>query len=85
MEGKMKTIVEKEIGGDGAKAGLYLDDGKLKAEVSYPVAKVVEAIVKPLDPLKEKLKALIPGNWDDPLVESAFEGAKTEIVKLLSE
>lgn len=87
----MKTIVEKTqaIGGDGGQVsgGLYVGDGKLKVTVegTYPIDKIVDAITKPLDPLKEKLKALIPGTWDDPLVDKAFEAAKAEIVKVLSE
>lgn len=87
----MKTIIEKEmeVGGDGAKAsgGFYVEEGmlKAKAEIMYPIAKVVDAVVKPLDPLKEKLKALIPGDWDNPYIDKAFDDAKQAIAKMLSE
>lgn len=81
----MKTIVEKPLGEDGAKAALVLADGYLEARVSYPLAKVADAVMKPLDPLREKLKNIIPGDWDNPIVDKIFDEAKEELTKLFTE
>lgn len=73
-----KVIVGGGIGGDGGAYALKVEGGLLKAEVGYPVAKI-------LDPIKknfvDKLKALIPGSWDDALIDAAW----AEAVKVLSE
>lgn len=81
----MKTIIKEKIGGDGAEAALVVEAGMLRAQVSYPIAPLVDAVVKPVDKLKEELKKLIPGNWDDPIIDGLFSGAKAELTKLLSE
>lgn len=81
----MKTIFEHDLGPDGAKGGLYLEKGSLVAKVSTPVNELVDRLVAPLDPLKEQLKAAIPGDWDNSIIDGIFNGAKAEITKLLSE
>lgn len=81
----MRKIYEHEIGSDGAKAGLYVEAGLLEIKASYPVVKILDIVTKPLDPLKEKLKNLIPGDWDGPLIDKAFQEAKDLMAKLLSE
>lgn len=81
----MKTILEKPVGADGGKVGLYVEDGNLEVKIQYPVAKIVQPIKTALDPLKAKLEALIPGDWDNPLIDKAFDAAFDEIVKLLAE
>lgn len=81
----MKTLFEKEIGSEGAKASLVIDGGMLEAKVSYPVVKLVEKALAPLDGLKKKIEDLIPGDLENKLVDEAFAAAKTEIAKLLSE
>jgi len=80
-----KTIYEKEIGSDGAKAGLYVDGQNLSLHVSYPLAKVVEPATKAVDSLIDKLEKLIPGDWDKPMLEKVKEEYKEELVKLLAE
>lgn len=80
-----KVLVEKAIGGDGAKASLVIEGGSLQAVVSYPIAGLVDGVVKQLDPLKAKLEALIPGDWENPLVDKAFAEIKDQLTKLLSE
>lgn len=81
----MKTIVEKEFGGDGAKAALALDGGNLVAQVSYPIAKLAQPLNDIIDKAINGLEAVIPGDWDKALLEPARVSAKAEILKLLSE
>lgn len=82
----MKTIYEHEIGGDGGMTGAYLNGGQVFVRVSYPVTKLVDPVMAQLDPLKEKLKSIVPfDSATDPLIDAAFAEAKAEIIKLLSE
>lgn len=81
----MKTIVEKEFGGDGAKASLGLDGSNLVAQVSYPIGKLVQPLNDIVDKAINGLEAAIPGDWDKALLEPARASAKAEILKLLSE
>lgn len=87
----MKEIVkfEKELGADGAKAAgsLVIQEGSIKAqvEVSYPLAKIVEPVTNALDKAIDKLKAAIPGEWDDALLDKVKVEYKEEITKLLAE
>lgn len=86
----MKQLVHFPLGSK-ASGALSIDSGNLQvgvtgqfgdvvidAKVGYPVAKV-------LDPVKknfvDKLKALIPGTWDDALIDKAWD----EAVALVSE
>lgn len=87
----MKDIVkiDQAIGGDGGKiqAGLGVQGDQLAAQVvvTYPIAKIVEPATQALDAALDKLKAAIPGDWDDKLIENVKVSYKTELVKLLSE
>jgi hypothetical protein len=89
----MKQLLSLPIGPQGS-AALAIDAGKLRLSggygspsepgfdatlsVGYPVADL-------LDPVKknfvDKLKALIPGTWDDVLIDKAW----LEAVALISE
>jgi len=79
---------EKEIGNDGAKVqgGLVISEGMLKAEVSvnYPLAQIVEPVTSLLDKAIDKLKAAIPGEWDDALLDKVKSEYKDELSKFLS-
>jgi len=86
----MKQIAEfnKELG-DGASAtgALVIEEQLLKAkvEVSYPVSKIVEPATKALDQLLDKIKAAIPGTWDDVLIDKFKAEYKDDLVKIISE
>lgn len=79
----MKTIYEHPIGGDGGKAGAYVDESNITVSVSYPISKVIEPATKAVDNLLDKLKDLIPGNWDDPIIEGLKDEYKKDLVKLI--
>ncbi len=86
----MKQIAafDKPIGADGHAGGsVGIEGDKLKIELhaTYPIAKIVEPATTALDKQLDKLKAAIPGTWDDALVESFKAEYKQELVKLLSE
>lgn len=87
----MKNLVsfDQMIGSDGGKIGgaiaIENSDLVIQAKVSYPLEKVVEPATKAVDALLVKLEAMIPGDWDKPLIEKVKEEYKTELVKLLSE
>lgn len=80
----MKAIVEKEFGGDGAKAGLYLDENALVAKVIYPLEKVLKPVNDVIDAAIDKVEASIPGDWDKAVLEPIRVAAKEQLVKLLS-
>jgi hypothetical protein len=86
----MKDLVkfDKELGADGAKVegGLVLNEGFIQAEVSikYPMAKIIQPATDALDKLIDKLKAAIPGDWDDAILEKAKTEYKEELQKFLS-
>ncbi len=82
--GMMKTLIEKEIGTDGAKAGLYVDASVLQLTVSVPLMVAATPLLNALDPLKAKLEAIIPGDWENPLVDKAFADIKAEILALIT-
>ena len=87
----MKKVVEfdKEIGGDGAKAsggvGVEGDQVVAQVKISYPIAKIVEPATKAIDAALDKLKNLIPGDWDNPMIDKIKAEYKEELVKLLGE
>ncbi len=74
----MKKILEGAIGKDGGTYGLSIEDGNLVAKVGYPVSQVLEPLKKNF---VDKLKAVIPGDWDDALIDKAWQ----EAVDYLSE
>lgn len=88
----MKQIVgiEKTLGDSGkvqAQLGVQGENlvGKVTAEVTYPIIKVVEPATKALDSALDKLEKAIPGDWDKPLIEKIKAEYKEELVKLLAE
>ena len=68
----MKSIISGDIGHDGGKYALEVESGNLQAKIAIPLVKV-------LDPIKvnfvDKLKRLIPGEWDDKLIDEAWAKA----------
>lgn len=81
----MKTIVEQAVGGDGAKAGLYVEGDQLTIKVGYPIAKLVSPITDVIDAAIDKIEALVPGDWDKALLEPIRAEAKAALVKVLAE
>lgn len=67
----MKKLVDGKLGADGTYA-LAVEEGNLTAKVGYPVMKILEPIKKNF---VDKIKALIPGDWDDKLIDEAWESA----------
>ena len=86
----MKDLVgfDQEIGGDGAKVkgslGIEMDQMKLQVAVTYPIAKVIEPVMKVLDGLVDQVEQLIPGD-QVALAQGLKNQAREELVKLLSE
>lgn len=80
----MKAIVEKDIGGDGAKAGLYMDEQFISVELKYPTAKLVEPITKVADSAIDKLEELIPGD-QKAYAAKLKEQVRQEIAKIFAE
>ncbi len=68
----MKTLVSMPVGGDGGSVALGVDGKDLALSVRYPMAKALEP-VKAL--FVDKLKAIIPGTWDDMLIDKAWSEA----------
>lgn len=81
----MKVIYEHEVGGDGGKAGAYIDGDQLAVKVSYPLAKVLMPVNDVIDSLINKIEAAIPGDWDKAVLEPIRVAAKAELVSLLAE
>ncbi len=81
----MKTVIESPIGGDGAVAGVYIDAGMLSAKISLPVAKLAEPIVVELEVLRAKLEDVIPGDWENPLVDAAFGAIEDQVKKIFAD
>lgn len=78
----MKTIYEHAIGGDGAVAGLYEDEGFLIEQVKYPIAKAIEPGDKFIDSAVDTLEAKIPGDWDKVVLEPARAAGHAWLKKL---
>lgn len=68
----MKELVRAPIGGDGGAIVVNVTELDLILAVAYPKAKVLEPIKKNFI---DKLKAIIPGTWDDILIDKAWEDA----------
>lgn len=58
----MKTIIEKEIGADGAKVGVYTDGVSFMLIESYPVSKILSPVDALVDKAIDKIEQLIPGD-----------------------
>lgn len=87
----MKTLasIQKEIGADGAAltglVGVEQSNLVVRAEIQMPLNKVIEPATKAVDGLLDKLKAAIPGTWDDVMIDKFKEEYKADLVKLLAE
>lgn len=86
----MKDLAKYDValGSDGkAKAaiGVEADQLVIAISASYPIAKIIEPATTAIDNLLTKLEALIPGDWDKPLIEKVKAEYKVELIKLLSE
>lgn len=80
-----KVIYETAVGGDGGKAGLYVDGGDISVKATFPIAKIVEPATKALDAALDKLAQVIPGDWDNALIEKVKVEYKEELIKLIAE
>lgn len=80
----MKSIVTKEIGGDGAAAELLIGEGKLAVQVSYPLEKIVEPLTSVVDKVVDKLEQFIPGDQTG-LAAQIKADARKELAELLAE
>lgn len=80
----MKTIYEHTIGGDGAMAGLYIEDGFVVEKVKYPIAKAAQPAHEFIDNTINSLEARIPGDWEKIALEPARVAAHAAIDKLTS-
>lgn len=86
----MKKLVgvEKGLGSDGeieAQLGVEAQHFVAQVAVKYPVAKVIEPATKAVDNLLDKLKNLIPGDWDNAPIDKVKEEYKEQLIKLISE
>lgn len=87
----MKTIyaIERTVGGDGlavsGEVGVQESNLKVQVALEYPIEMIVKPATTAVDGLIDKLKILIPGTWDDALLEDLKKEYKEELVKLLSE
>lgn len=72
----MKELISKPIGADGGVASIAIDAGMLELKVGYPVAKIVEPLKSKI---VDKLKAFIPGTWDDVLIDKAWAELVAEL------
>jgi hypothetical protein len=73
-------IIEKEIGGDGAKAGLYVEGSDLALKVTYPIAKIVDPIAEIADKAIDKVEQWIPLDQ-----KALAESLKLEVREKLAE
>jgi len=81
----MKVVYEAPVGGDGGKAGLYIEGDQVEMKVSYPLAKVLGPVNDVIDAAINKIEAAIPGDWDKAVLEPIRIAAKAELVSLLAE
>ena len=81
----MKALYEHELGSDGGLAGFYIDGKMVEVKVGYPIAKLLDPVLEKLNPLADRLKELIPGNFEDAIVDDLVVKIKAEVVKLITE
>ena len=72
----MKELLKQGMG-DGALV-ISVDQGQLELKAQFPVAKILEPMKAQIF---DKVKAAIPGTWDDALIDALYEA----MVKALSE
>lgn len=79
---------DQEIGDSGLKVGGALgvnaSDLSINIALKYPLEKVLEPVLKVVDAAFDKIEDLIPGD-QKAIALGLKEGARKEIVKLLSE
>lgn len=80
----MKTVYEHEVGGDGAMAGLYIEDGFAVLKIKYPLAKAMDPADKFLDKSIDSIENTIPGDWDKLILEPARAFGHEELKKLVA-
>lgn len=74
----MKEFYRGPLGNTGGELVVKSEDRKLKAELSHPIDPVL-ALVKAN--FVDKLKKIIPGTWDDVLIDQAWERAVSEVIE----
>lgn len=67
-----RNLVDGEIGHSGVKYDVGTENGMLKVQLEYPIVKILEPIKANF---VDKLKKLIPGSWDDLLIDEAWAEA----------
>lgn len=78
----MKTIYEHDLGGDGAKAGAYIDEKNVTVSVSYPIVKVIAPAMVVIDNLIDKIEKLVPGDQTGIAAKLKAE-AQAELAQLI--
>lgn len=80
----MKPIYEHSVGGDGAIAGLYIDEegGFIVEQVKYPLNKALEPADKFIDSSIDGLEAKL--GWAKPVLEGLRAAAHAALKKLVS-
>ena len=81
----MKDLYSVNIGGDGGKASIGVDGPDLALSVKFPLAKIVKPATDVLDAQLDKLKALIPGSWDDAAIDKFKAEYHAALLEKLSE
>lgn len=83
---KVIAKYETAMGADGkigASIGIEGEDLAVEMKGKYPLKKVVEPATQALDNLLDKLKAAIPGTWDDKLIDQFKLEYKQDLVQLI--
>ena len=85
----MKAIyeIQKEVGQITLDGKIGVVEKKLKIELAalYPIEALVSPATDALDQMLDKLEAIIPGDWDKPMIEKFKVEYKEKLVSLLSE
>lgn len=79
-----KTIYEANIGGDGGKAGAYINEGSLEVKASYPLSKLVDPVKAAINKGIDSAENAIPGDVDKLVLEPIRAAIMVEIDKLLA-
>jgi len=73
----VKEFYRGPLGNTGGELVVKSEERKLKVEVSHPIDPLLVLIKTNF---VDKLKKIIPGNWDDVLIDEAWERAVSEVV-----
>lgn len=86
---KKITSFDHAIGGDGAMASgaVGVRETFLRAEVAIemPIEKIIQPATKAVDSLLDKVKKLIPGEWDDKAIDEFKLEYKEDLAKYLAD